>query len=337
MRPRIAIVNSSSFGKLFPEHLERLNKFAEVRRLTVSPNITASELIPELINIHGIITSLSPRYPSEVLRALPKLVAISRHGIGYDNIDVKAATLCGICVSRVPGIVEREAVAEHALSLMLAVSRQLVQAREAVLRNQWNQRAQFIGIELKGKRIGLIGLGNVGKRVANILVNGFGAEVVAFDPFVPQEDFTNCQAKRVTFEELLTTCSVISLHCSLNESNLKCFSEKEFSMMKKGVILINTSRAELIDEKALEDALNKGYVGAYGSDVAEGAPLNFNSTLAKRSNVIIVPHLGAYTLESLRGMGDTTVNDMESIFVRGVFPDTIVDRTITTMGIKQYM
>lgn len=336
MRPRIAIVNSSSFGKLFPEHLERLSKFAEVRRIAVTPNITPENLIPELLSVHGIITSLSPRYTGDVLRSLPQLVAISRHGIGFDNIDIKAASRCGICVSRVPGIVEREAVAEHTISLMLAVSRQLVQAREAVLRGQWNSRAQYIGIELKGKKIGLVGFGNVGKRVADILIKGFGSEVVAFDPFIPPEEITASGATRVSFEELLTSCSIISLHCSLNDSNIHCFGEKEFSLIKKGSILINTSRAELVDEKSLEDALSKGYVGAYGSDVAEGAPLGLENRLLKHPNVIIVPHLGAYTLESLRGMGETTVCDMESIFVKQEFPENIVDRSIVSMGIKQW-
>ena len=336
MRPRITIVNSSSFGKLFPEHLEKLNQFADVRRLTVSATVGAGELIPELRGAHGIITSITPRFPGEVIRALPQLVAISRHGIGFDNIDVKAATSCGVCVSRVSGVVEREAVAEHTLSLMLAVSRQLVQARDAVAKGMWNTRAQYIGIEIKSKRIGLVGLGNVGKRVAEILVNGFNSDVVAFDPFLPDEAFAEAKVKRVTFEELLTTCSIVSLHCTLNDTNFQCMGEKEFSLMKKGAILINTSRAELVNEKALLSALTQGYVGAYGTDVAENAPLSADNPLLKLPNVVIVPHLGAYTLESLRGMGDTMVQDMEQVFVHKSFPDNLVDRSIIEKGLKPW-
>lgn len=336
MIPLIAIVNSSSFGKLFPEHLERLHKFAEIKRLSLPSNIEAKDLIREIKGCHGIITSVSPRYTTEVFQALPELVVISRHGIGFDNVDVRSATQCGVCVSRVPGAVEQEAVAEHAITLMLSASRQVVQARDAVLKGHWSTRAQYIGIELRGKRIGIIGLGNVGRRISEILTKGFNAEVVAFDPFLKDEDFISVGAKRVTFHELITTCSIVSLNCSLNDSNLRCLGEKEFSIMKKGVILINTARGELIDEQALIRAIKSGFVSAYASDVVEGAPVNSEHQLLKQPNVILLPHLGAYTIESLRGMGETMVRHMEQVFVEDVFPENLVDREITQKGLKKW-
>ena len=337
MRPKIAIVNSSSFGKLFPEHLEKLSKFSDVRRINVPANISAADLIPELQGIQGVITSITPKYSAEVLRALPHLVAIARHGISVSNIDLKAATMCGIAVSHVPGMVEREAVAEHAVSLMLAASRQLFPAYNAVQKGSWNSRAQFIGVELKEKRIGLVGFGNVGKRVAEILMKGFGCEVVAFDPFLEDSEFISQGVKRVTFKELLTTSTVISLHCSLNDSNHKAIGEGEFSLMKKGSILVNTSCGELIDEKALIKYLSQGYLGVYASDVIEGAPqVSLDHPLLKMQNVIIVPHLGAYTYESLKGMGDTAIQDMHDIFTAEKFPDNLANKDLIESGLKKW-
>lgn len=337
MRPKIAIINSASFGKLFPQHLERLSEFADIRRLNVSPIISPAELIPELQGIQGIITSITPRFPGEVLRALPHLVAIVRHGISVSNIDIKSATKCGICVTHVPGAVEREAVAEHAICLMLAAARQIVPAGAAVQKGAWNTRAQFIGIEIREKRIGLLGFGSVGRRVAEILIKGFGCEVVAFDPFLQDSDFKAHGVTRVSFKDLLTTCTVLSLHCSLNDSNHQCLGEKEFALIKKGSILINTSCAELLDQKALIDALSKGYLGAYATDIVEGAPqVPADHPLLKMPNVVVVPHLGAYTYESLRGMGDSAVNDMHSIFVENTVPASLANKDSFDVGLKEW-
>lgn len=336
MKPRIAIVNSSSFGKLFPEHLERLRSLAEMVRITVAPDITAAAFAKELRGVHGIVASVSPRYGNELLRSLSELVVIARHGIGYDNVDVKAASELGIMVSRVPGIAEQEAVAEHTLALMLSVSRQLVQARDAVVKGLWNTRAQFIGVELRNKRIGLLGIGNVGRRVAEILTRGFGAEVVAFDPFLTEQEIAERGARRISFEDLLTSCEIISLHCSLNDSNLRCLGQREFSMMKKGVIIVNTSRAELINQAALLQALERGFIGAYGADVAEGAPGAIEQTLLRFPNVLIVPHLAAYTLESLRGMGEAVVRDMEQVFLHRQLPDNVIDRSRGEQALRRW-
>ncbi len=337
MRPKIAIINSSSFGKLFPEHMEKLSAFADIRRLNLSNQITSAELIPELHGLHGIIASITPRYSAEVLRSLPHLVCIARHGISVSNIDIKSAVMCGICVTHVPGVVEREAVAEHAACLMLSATRQIFQANQAVHKLSWNSRAHFIGVELKGKRIGLVGFGNVGQRVAEILKHGFGCEVVAFDPIQTDDVFTENGVQRVTFKELLTTSTIISLHCSLNDSNHNCLGKEEFALMKKGAILINTSCAELVDEKALIDVLNKGYISAYATDVIEGAPqISSDNPLLKLPNVIIVPHLGAYTYESLKGMGDCAVNDMYEIFVENKFPENVANKDILDKGIKEW-
>ncbi|MCO6429490.1 MAG: hydroxyacid dehydrogenase [Deltaproteobacteria bacterium] len=336
MKPLIGIVNSSSFGRLFPDHLQRIGAFAKVERVNIPASTEIPTLIRELSDFHGIIVSVTPRFTSEVLQELTKLVVICRHGIGFDNIDIKTATRLGICVSRVPGVVEQQAVAEHTLLLMLAACRQLVQAREAVIKGNWGNRAQFIGIELRDQKIGLIGLGNVGRRVAEMLKNGFGGEVVAFDPFLTDTHFQHAGVKRVSYEELLTSCSVISLHCSLNETSYHCIGEKEFSMMQKGVILVNTSRGELIDEKALEDALKRGFVGAYASDVTENMPAASDHPLLKYPNVVVLPHLGSYTLQSLKGMGDTMVQDLENVFVHNSFPHNLVDREVMQTGLRSW-
>ncbi|MEP6949332.1 MAG: NAD(P)-dependent oxidoreductase, partial [Ginsengibacter sp.] len=171
-RPLISIVNSSTFGKHFKEHISTLEKFADIQHVTVPANIDADALAEKIKNSDGIIASVTPRFPRKTLEQCTKLRLLARHGIGCDNVDLVAATELGIQVSRVKGIVEREAVAEYAVALLLAASRLIPHGSQAVKNSDWASRSRMVGMELKGKTIGIIGLGNIGSRSAEILSNG---------------------------------------------------------------------------------------------------------------------------------------------------------------------
>jgi phosphoglycerate dehydrogenase-like enzyme len=310
----ISIVNSSTFGKHFTEHISTLEKFADIRHVTVPADIDGDALAEKIKDSDGIIASVTPRFPRKTLEQCTKLKLLVRHGIGCDNVDLEAATELGIPVSRVKGIVEREAVAEYAVALLMAASRQLPQGSRAVRNSEWASRSRMVGMEMLGKTIGIIGLGNIGSRSAEILSKGFNANIIAADPYIDKERFKQFNAKEVGLEELISSSNAILFHCPLTAETKRMLGSAQFAAMQKGAVLVNTCRGELVDEDALYHALQQGPMGAYATDVVEGEPIDGNHRLAKLDNVIITPHLGGYSWESLHGMGQTCVDDMVSVF-----------------------
>ncbi|GAB6118264.1 D-isomer specific 2-hydroxyacid dehydrogenase family protein [Thermoanaerobacter brockii subsp. lactiethylicus] len=327
MSVKIAIVNSSSFGKHFPDHIERLKALGEVERFELPHDMRGKALAEKLMGYSVIIASVKPYYDREFFEYKDKTLLITRHGIGYDAIDIKSATEKGTLVTKVAGIVEREAVAENAIALLLDVMRRVREASLRVKDGKWQERASFMGYEIKDKVAGIIGIGNIGSRVAEILKYGFGAQVIAYDPNLSEEEIQKRGAQPVFLEELLQTSDIISLNASLNEKNYHMLSHKEFSMMKKNVFIVNTARGELIDTEALIKALKEGKVAGAGLDVVEGEPIDENHPLLAFDNVIITPHTSAYTYECLRGMGDKVVSDVEKV-LRGEIPDGVINKEV---------
>jgi phosphoglycerate dehydrogenase-like enzyme len=327
MSVKIAIVNSSSFGKHFPDHIEKLKALWEVERFELPHDMRGKALAEKLMGYSVIIASVKPYYDREFFEYKDKTLLITRHGIGYDAIDIKSATEKGTLVTKVAGIVEREAVAENAIALLMDVMRRVREASLRVKEGKWQERASFMGYEIKDKVAGIIGIGNIGSRVAEILKYGFGAKVIAYDPNLSEEEIQKRGAQPVSLEELLQTSDIISLNASLNEKNYHMLSHKEFSMMKKNVFIVNTARGELIDTEALIKALKEGKVAGAGLDVVEGEPIDDNHPLLAFNNVIITPHTSAYTYECLRGMGDKVVSDVEKV-LRGEIPDGVINKEV---------
>lgn len=324
-RPLISILNSSTFGKHFADHMATLEAFADIKHITVPSDIDADALAEQLKDSDGIIASVTPKIPRRTLEQCKKLVLLVRHGIGCDNVDLKAATELGIMVSRVKGIVEKEAVAEYAVSLMMAATRKITQGSQAVKNSDWSSRAGMIGMEIKGKTIGIIGLGNIGSRSAEILSKGFGAHVIASDPYISKERFGQFGAKEVTLDELINSSNAILFHCPLTEETKRMLGQGQFASMQKGAVLVNTCRGELVDEDALCAALENGPLGAYATDVVEGEPIDGNHRLTKLDNALITPHLGGYSWESLHGMGQTCVDDSVAVFQNDGIPGELAN------------
>lgn len=321
---KIAIVNSSSFGRYFPEHMERLSAIGEVERFAFAVDIDGCSLAEALIGFDAIIASVKPYYRAEFFACKDETRLIARHGIGYDNVDVSMATEHGCIVSRVPGWVEREAVAETAVTLLLDVLRRTCDARLKVKAGKWAERASFVGWEIKDKTVGIIGIGNIGSRVAEILVRGFGAKVVAYDPYLSEETIRSRGAEPVDLDVLLSTADLISLNASLNAANYHMLSTGEFETMKPGIHIVNTARGELIDQGSLIAAIESGKVAGIGMDVVEGEPIDERHPLLAYEQVMVVPHIAAYTMESLRLMGEKCVEDVERV-ARGEAPDEMVN------------
>jgi len=335
-KPIIAILNSSSFGKHHPDHVQRLEAIATLRRVTVAADATAQDLLPALEGVSGIIASVTPRIGSDVICALPELVLIARHGIGCDNVDLQAATNSGVYVSRVDGPIERNAVAEMAVALMLAAGRFIEPGHKAVASGRWHDRANFIGMELSGKTIGVIGIGNIGSRVAEILGKGFGAKILASDPLLTEGEISARGAESVGLERLLSESDIVSFHCPLLPETQRMLNTERLALMKPKALLINTCRGELLDESALLFRLKSGELAAYATDVVEGEPIGADHRLLQAPNVVVLPHLGGYTVESLRGMGDTMVQDCEAVFTRGEIPGVLANPEVVPRGARRW-
>lgn len=324
-KPVISIVNSSTFGKHFLDHIATLEKFATLQHITVAADINGHELAEYIKNSDGIIASVTPKFPKSTLEKCEKLVLLVRHGIGCDNVDLQAATELGIMVSRVKGIVEREAVAEYVVSLLLTASRKVAAGAQAVKNSDWASRFNMVGMELKGKTIGIIGLGNIGSRSAEILSKGFNANIIAVDPYISKERFIEFGAKEVSLEELIKTSNAILFHCPLTNETKRMLGKAQFDNMQKGTVLVNTCRGELVDEDALYDALQDGRLGGYATDVVESEPVDAEHRLVKLDNVLITPHLGGYSWESLGGMGQTGVDDSVAVFQHNGVPGELAN------------
>ena len=324
MKNKIAIVNSSSFGRTFTDHINRLEKIGEVKRFDVDSQIGGKELADLLQGYNYIISSATPFFTKEFFDNKDELKLITRHGIGVNNIDLEAAKDHGTYVTKVAALVERDAVAENCVTNLLAVMRQTIKANQAAKTNNWVKRASFIGNGLSGKTVGIIGIGNIGSRVSEILNYGFRAKVLAYDP---NKDDLYCQsfgADKVDLDTLLEKADVICLATSLNEGNYHMLSIAEFTKMKDKVYISNCSRGALIDEKAMVDALDSKKVAGFATDVLEVEPAIENHPYFAYENTIVTTHTSAYTYECLGGMGEKCVSDCEKVS-KGQKPDGIVN------------
>lgn len=324
MKPQVAIVNSSSFGKTFPEHQTALESFAEVSRVEIPRGVENSVLVKALKKFDALVLGVTPPLSKIVLDQLPSLKLLARHGIGIDSIDLEAARSRNILVTRIPGIVERTAVAEYTVALLLSLLRNIPAAASATRQGSWGNRAQFVGSELKGKTVGVIGLGNTGSRVAEILKNGFFAEVIAADPYVWPEVAKSLEIAVVDRAALLKTSDIVILCVSLTEETRKLIGSEQISSMKMGALLINAARGELVDEAAVLAGLTSGQLGGYAADVLAEEPPSLEHPFLSHPKVLLCPHLGAYTKESLRAMGDTVVGQLKAVLIEKSEPVGIV-------------
>ena len=320
---KIAIVNSSSFGEWFPDHLKRLEAIGPVERFTFPNDVDGATLAEALHGYNLIISSVTPFFTKEFFENKDELLLISRHGTGYNNIDLQAAKEKGTIITIVPPLVERDAVAENAVANLMALVRQTVYSSQAAREDRWKDRAQFMGNNLTGKTVGVIGCGNIGSRVAEILKYGFNTRLLVTDPNIDQAWAEKHQAEVVELDELVRNADVISLNASLNETSYQILNKEAFSKMKKGVYITNTARGALIEEDALLEAIDQGIVRGAATDVMISEPAPNTHPYFGNDQILVTPHTSAYTFECLEGMGDKCVTDLERV-IAGQTPDSIV-------------
>ena len=260
----------------------------------VDTNLSHNELKERIRDYDALVVRSSTEVTKEIIEAASKLKVIGRAGVGLDNVDVEAASKQGIIVMNAPGG-NTISTAEHTMSMILALSRNIPQADNSVKQDRW-ERKKFMGVELYGKRLGIIGLGRIGSEVAKRALS-FGMKLCAYDPYLSEEKAKRLEIELLDLKELLKQADYISIHTPLTDDTRHLLSDKEFKMMKKGVRIINCARGGIVDEKALANALKEGKVDGAALDVFEVEPPKDNPLL-KFDNVIVTPHLGASTEEA---------------------------------------
>ncbi len=266
----------------------------------VKTDINHDELVKIIPEYDALIVRSRTKVTKDVIEAGKKLKIIGRAGVGVDNIDLKTATERGIIVVNAPGG-NTISAAELTLGLLFAVARKIPQADKSVKEGKW-ERKKFMGVELRGKTIGIIGLGRIGYEVAK-RVRALEMNILAYDPYVSEERAKSVGAKLVSLEELLRNSDFITIHVPKTKETENLISEREFEMMKDGVYIINAARGGIVNEKALYEAIVKGKVAGAALDVYEKEPPDPNNPLLKLDNVVTTPHIGASTKEAQLSVG----------------------------------
>jgi D-3-phosphoglycerate dehydrogenase len=285
------------------------------------PDCSREQLLEQVADAHVLISRSETDVDTEVLRAGHQLSVVARAAVGYGNIDVEAATEAGVLVVNTPGK-NTNSAAELTLGLLLSVIRNIPRAHASTSVGGWN-RHEFTGTELLEKTIGIIGLGNVGHRVAKF-ARSFDMRVLAFDPYISEDVFRRHGAeRRATLEELLAECDVLTVHTPLNKETKGMIGEIELRKLKKGAIVVNAARGGIINEKALLKLLNEGYISGAGIDTFENEPTPLRE-LVSHKNVVVTPHIGASTHEAQYRIGHTVALQVLKA-LRGEIVDTPVN------------
>lgn len=290
---------SPTFGYYVREPVEFLQRHGcEVELVPQGRELSEQKLSELVINFDGIIVG-TEKITERVIGTGGRLKVIAKHGAGTDNIDMASAAKRGIAVVSAPGA-NSDAVADLTMGLLLGVARDVVRADRAVREGNW---PRVVGVQLTNKVLGIIGLGQIGKRVAKRAI-GFGMRVVAYD-ILPDHTFAQqFGLSYLPLDSLLTESDFVSVNVSLNAATKQLIGKRELGLMKGDATLISISRGEVIDEEALYHALKEKKIRAAALDVFTIEPLK-DSPLTELDNVIVTPHMGGYTFEALRETGMT--------------------------------
>ena len=267
--------------------------------VTVKDKISAEELLSIISEYDALMVRSASKVTAEVIERADKLKIIGRAGVGVDNIDIAAATKKGIIVINSPGG-NTIAATEHTFAMMLSLARNIPVANETTQKGEWN-RKKYVGVELKGKTLGVVGMGRIGSGVAERAI-AFGMSVIAYDPYINAERAESLGVKVGTLDDVVATADFLTVHMPLTPETKGMIGAKELAKMKNTARLINCARGGIIDETALADAVKNGVVAGAAIDVFTSEPLAADNPLLGVPGIILTPHLGASTVEAQIGV-----------------------------------
>ncbi|MBY0524085.1 MAG: hydroxyacid dehydrogenase [Gemmataceae bacterium] len=281
------------------------------------------EIGPEQLHgIHGAIV-LTPRVTARSLAGNADLLAIGRFGVGYDSVDVPACTAADVLLFITAGAVDRS-VAEATVAWMLALTHRVRSKDRLVREGRWHERNAYMGCELRGRTLGVIGFGGIGRAVVRMLAPFGMNPPLVFDPFAPAELVASMGARLATLDELLAQADFVSIHCPLTEQTRNLVSSRELAMMKRDAYLINTARGGIVDEEALYAVLAEGRIAGAALDCFLGEPLTAPPRFAELENVLLAPHAIAWTHEMFRDIGTAACQGMLDL-ARGKKPAGVIN------------
>jgi D-3-phosphoglycerate dehydrogenase len=254
-----------------------------------------------------------------LLARCPNMLAISSTGAGYDMIDVDACTAAGVIVVNQSGT-NWEPVAEHALGLMLSLTKKIALSERAMKRTPNLDRREYAGNNLRNKTVGIIGIGHIGRRVAQLCGVLFNNTVLAYDPYLTAAEITERGATKVELDELLARSDYVTVHCPRSSETFGMFGAAQFAAMKSGAYFVNTARGGIHDEDSLADALRAGKIAGAGLDVFLKEPPDPSHPLLNMDNVVASPHIAGMTVETMTEMCEATALQWLAIFDGGVPP-----------------
>jgi len=291
--------------------------------------LSPAELSRYLPDYDGLVIRSETRVTAALLDAAPRLRVVGRAGVGVDNVDVLAATARGVVVMNAPDG-NTITTAEHTLALLIAMARRLPQANSSLKAGRW-ERKQFVGTELQGKTLGIIGLGRIGRVVAN-RARGFGMNIVAYDPFIAPDQARDLQIELASLDEVFKRADFLTVHTPLTSETRGIVGADAFAKMKKGVRVINCARGGLVDENALFEAIKSGVVAGAALDVFTEEPPPADHPLLSREEVIVTPHLGASTAEAQEGVAFTVAEQMRDYLLTGALRGAV---NVPALGTKE--
>ncbi len=266
----------------------------------IADNGNPNEYLDEMKDADALIVRIA-KCDKNVIENSPNLKVIGRTGVGYDSVDVEAATKAGIPIVITPGANNRS-VAEHAVAMMFSIAKNFSEAETELRKGNWNIRDAKKAFELLNKKVGFIGLGAIG-REAQKICKGIGMETLGYDPFLPKEKIEEIGCTYFEdYHDMIKECDIVSVHVPLVENTKNLIAKKELESMKPTSILINCARGGIVNEKDLIDALNHGVIAGAGTDVFEQEPPAQDSPLLKAKNLLVSPHSAAQTREAVINM-----------------------------------
>jgi D-3-phosphoglycerate dehydrogenase len=304
---------------LGPEGLARLREQAELE-IEARPGLPPGELCEAMRGVHALIIRSGTKVTKDVIAAADSLRVIGRAGIGVDNVDVDAATKKGIVVMNTPGG-SNVTTAEHAITMLLALARNVPQLAAGVRAGRW-ERERWVGAEVCNKTLGIVGLGNIGTIVAERAL-GLRMKVIAYDPFVTPEAAARLRVELVSLDELYTRADFISLHTPLTPETRGLIGRETFARMKRGVRLVNCARGGIVDETALAEAIRSGQVAGAALDVLEKEPPPPGHPLLQLEQVICTPHVGASTGEAQVNVAVAIAQQVADFLCRGIIQNAV--------------
>jgi D-3-phosphoglycerate dehydrogenase len=300
--------------------LDWVGQHIKSAEIVCTSDISEENLSRLVKDFDGILYMQALNYPitRKIIESGKKLRFIQSAGVGYERIDLEAATDDGVVVMNMP-IGTTVSVAEHTIALILACSKNLVKAHENTVKGGW--RILGFGVELWKKTLGIIGFGKIGREVAKRM-KAFEMDILVYDPYVGKEDIEKMGGKKVDFKTLLKESDIVTIHSPLTKETEGLIGEEELGLMKQTATLINTARGELVDEEALYKALSERRISCAGLDVYRQEPINKDNPLLTLDNVVLTPHMAVQTLDAvMRMMGQNGIQVEKAL--NGIYENVV--------------